>query len=281
MRNPRLNAILNWSTKVGTLFGVPIRLHITIVFFLWAALARNGLGFWLEVEYAIGIVLCILLHELGHALSAKKYKLTGLSIMLHGFGGFAVSRGFRTPTQELVISLAGPAVTFVIGFICLVVGTVGRDATPFMSTPFLQFHVVHSLGVLNIWMGVLNLIPSMPFDGGHALAAILSHNRPEQKARRLVGHLGLVICPIMALYGLFTNQGFLTIFGLMGAFSSAAYLMNSGGIQFGEAMRDRRARQEEEAFKKRRQEQNAEYLGDVAARAREREEQERLRRLLE
>src|ERR1700733_6616137 len=115
MNFSKLNTILNWSVRVGKLFGIPIYLHITILFFLWPALAHTGLGLAYNVEYAIGVVLSILLHELGHGLTAKYYKQTGLTIMLHGLGGFATSQGYRSPKQELLIVLAGPAVTFALG----------------------------------------------------------------------------------------------------------------------------------------------------------------------
>jgi hypothetical protein len=83
------------------------------------------------------------------------------------------------------------------------------------------------------------------------------------------------------VYGLATEHDMVAMFGFIGGLSSAMSLMNSGGIKFGEGARDRRARKEDEAFKKRQKAKTEEYLGDVAARAREREEQERLRKLLE
>ena len=101
-------SFLNWSVGVGKLFGVPIRLHITILFFLLPAISSRGLGLGFALEYVAAMVLSILVHELGHALMAKRFGLSGLSIMLHGFGGFAVSSGYRSPRQALLISLAGP-----------------------------------------------------------------------------------------------------------------------------------------------------------------------------
>lgn len=100
--------------RIGSLFGIPISIHITILFYLIPALSRRGLGIAYGLEYSVLLVLCILLHELGHALSAKHFRMFGLSIMLHGFGGFATSSGYRTPKQALIIVLAGPAVTFAI-----------------------------------------------------------------------------------------------------------------------------------------------------------------------
>ena len=96
MNFSRLNGILNWSAHAGRLFGIPIRLHITLLFFLLPAFAGRRIGLGLAFEWVAGIVLSILLHELGHALTAKRLGLTGLSITLHGFGGFASSSGPRS-----------------------------------------------------------------------------------------------------------------------------------------------------------------------------------------
>jgi hypothetical protein len=144
-----------------------------------------------------------------------------------------------------------------------------------------QFDIIHYLGVFNILMGVLNMIPILPFDGGNALVAILWRKQPQIKARRLVAHLGLILGPALFIYGIVIDQWMLMIFGLMGAVASVMTLLNSGGIRFGEALQDRRARKEEEAFKRRQKQKTEDYLADVAARAREREEQERLRKLIE
>ena len=280
MNFSRLNAILDWCCRAGTLFGVPIRLHITLVFFLWAVLARSGMGFLYGVEYAVLIVLCILMHELGHALSAKHYGMSDLSIMLHGFGGFATSRGFRTPKQALVITLAGPAVTFAIGISALFIGKAGVGASSFGTEAYRQFYIIVFLGSFNILMGFLNLIPMLPFDGGNAFVAILSRRLPEFKARRAVAHIGLILAPIVTISGFATSRGLIEIFGLMGIMASVMFLLNTGGIKFGEAAADRRSRKDEEARLQRERAKNDAYLGDVAARAREREEQERLRKLL-
>jgi len=281
MNFSKLNRILDWNVRVGTLFGIPIRLHITILFFLLPALSREvGLGFWVAVEFAIGIVLSILIHELGHALTAKHFKQSDLSIMLHGFGGFALSQGTRTPKQELMIVLAGPAATFGLGLLCIGSANLlfpGATGNPVL---YLQLSIIHSLGAFNIFLGFINLLPIYPWDGGQAVVAILSFRMPQIKALRFVAHYSLICGPILAIYGFATHSNFLLIFGLMGGLASYTALLGSGGVKFGEAGRDRKTRKEEEAFKKRQREKNDSYLDEVQSRAKEREEQERLRRLL-
>src|SRR5215469_4561858 len=102
MSSSRFNSILNWNVRVCRLFGIPIHLHISIVFFLLVAFPARSLGLGRALEVAVLLVLSILLHELGHGLTAKYFRMSDLLIMLHGFGGFASSRGYRTPKQALL-----------------------------------------------------------------------------------------------------------------------------------------------------------------------------------
>lgn len=275
-----LNKIFNYSVRVGRLFGIPISLHITLIFFLLPALRGRSLGLWYTLEWIFLVVLSILLHELGHALTAKRYRLHDISIMLHGFGGYAASSGRTTPKQSLIITLMGPAVTFALGFLCLAVGFYGGNSAIPGTAMWMQLNLIESLGRLNLLLGVLNMLPSLPFDGGLALAAILNRKMPEHKAMRAVGHLGLIVSPALLLFGLITSQGFLTIFGLMGVLGCVTYLLQSGGIRMGEFFADRRDRKEMEVVKQREAARTQEYLGDVHSRQREREEKERLRKLL-
>ena len=281
MNFSKLNEILNWSIRIGKLFKIPISLHITLLFFLWPIMNRRVLDVPHTAEYVVLVVLSILLHELGHALAAKKYKLGGLSIMLHGFGGFATSSGYRNPTQALVISLAGPAVTFALGFLCLGVESLTASKVASDSELFLQIRLIGILGYFNIVLGILNLIPSFPFDGGNALQAVLNRKMTSVKATRLVGHIGLIISPLVLLYAVLSGQNFIFLFGLMGIFASLQTLLNSGGVRFGEFFADRKAKKEAYAQKKREQERSQAYIDEVHTREKEREEKERLRKMFE
>lgn len=277
MNRSFLNSILNWSVRVGRLWDIPIDLHITLLFFLLPLLSRSGLSFGLGLEYAVLIVLSILGHELGHALVAKRFRLRGLSIMLHGFGGFAMSSGNRTPNQSITISLAGPAVTFVIGFLSLGLGTLLIHA----GDPYYQGWMFHVLGITNLILGVLNLLPMLPLDGGQTLEAQLSKKMTAFKAMRAVGHLGLILGPIIAIAGYIKGWDFIALFGIIGIFGSLSALLQTGGIRFGEFAKDRKHAKEMEAVRLRAKARNDAYMGEVDDRKRERNEKERLRKFLE
>lgn len=274
MKPFRFMSLFDKSMPVGAISGIPIRLHITILFFLLPALLSTGFNFWFSLEYAVGIVLSILIHELGHALVAKRFRMSGLSITLHGFGGFATSSGYRTPRQQLIIVLAGPGATFALGLLLIAIGRLGSGGGH-------QFALLFVLGMVNIQLGFLNLVPILPWDGGMALQAILAHRFSEFKAMRYAAHVGLVLAAVELVTGYATGQRFFSLFAIIGLMTCYSMLANSGGIRFGEAFADRKRVKDLEAVRKREEAKTQEFLGDVNRREKEREERERLRKLFE
>jgi len=260
--------------SVGRIFGIPIRLHITILFFLLPAFVNNRFGFVFALEYAVGIVLSILIHELGHALTAKRYGMSGLSITLHGFGGFATSSGYRTPRQQLIIVLAGPGATFALGLLLL---WISRWLEP-RSEAFLLTWI---LGTVNIRLGFLNLLPILPWDGGAALQAILAHRVSELKAMRHAAHVGLVLSVVLLVYSFVSNPMYFGLFAIVGLMTCYSTLINSGGIQFGEVFADRKRVKDLKEVRRREEAKTQQYLGDVNRREKEREEREKLKKLFE
>ncbi|MEQ1824169.1 MAG: site-2 protease family protein [Fimbriimonadaceae bacterium] len=259
MRGNRQSSFLDVHWRIGRLFDVPINIHLTLVFFLIPAIAMSkSWGPWLALEFSALMVLSILLHELGHALVAKRYRMGGLSIMLHGFGGFATSSGYRTPKQALMITLAGPAVTFVIGTLCWLMAYQSMHAPEF---PSLQMQLIHGVGLLNLWLGLFNLIPSQPFDGGHAAVALLNYRWNEFKAHRFVGHLGLIATPVLLGVGFYFDLPYAPIFAIIGFLNSYMYLAQTGGVKFNELWADRKRRKEEAAYKAKREAESQAYLG--------------------
>ncbi|HLK13613.1 MAG TPA: site-2 protease family protein [Fimbriimonadaceae bacterium] len=280
MNFSRLNSFLDWSVGVGKLFGVPIRLHLTLLFFLWPVLGPMRTDPWHGIEFAALVVVSILIHELGHALMAKRFNLAGLSIMLHGFGGFAVSQGYRTPKQALAITLAGPAMTFVVAGVAYGIGRgIASSATDF--EPLYQAILFLSLARLNLLLGFLNLLPCLPFDGGHALAEILWFRHPQFKATRYAAHVGGIVGPVVLVVGLIYGWTLVALFGLLGAVNSLLTAHNTGGIRFGEFFADAKNRRAEVARQQRQRAKTEAYLDDVRAREHTRAERERLRKLFE
>jgi len=269
-----INRILSWHRRIFNIFGIPVYIHISILFFVWPALQTSGLTLLFNLEYAFLIVFSILCHELGHALTAKYFRESRITIMLHGFGGYASGAGSTKPSQQLLIVLAGPAVTFLFAGLCFAIAHFGGDAIGS------QAFIFEELAWIEVLMGFLNLIPVLPWDGGLALQAILNFKLSAIKAIRAAAHFGLILAPFLLVFSLTRGGGFYFLFALVGILTCYMTLRNSGGIRFGEVWQDRKARKEELAYQKRQKEKREIYIDDVIQRQIEREEKERLRKLL-
>lgn len=170
--------------KFATVKGIPIRLHWSF-FVLVAVLAVGGWraagveGVLTTMGLTLALFASVALHELGHALTAARFGIRTAHITLYPFGGVAaIERMPADPTQELAIALAGPAVNFVL---CAAAGW-GWAATG--ST------VLVTLAVMNLLMGLFNLIPAFPMDGGRVLRALLSRRMGHWRATDLAIRIG-------------------------------------------------------------------------------------------
>ena len=161
-----------WNLPLGRILGIEVRVHVTF-FALLALLAvidlvRSGSprGAGIGLAAILALFVCVLLHEFGHALAARRYGIPTRSITLLPIGGVArLERMPEEPKQELVIALAGPAVNAVIAastFAVLVAGAYsGMIAADSFAANALWF-----LTFANVILGVFNLLPALPMDGG-------------------------------------------------------------------------------------------------------------------
>ena len=113
----RLNAVLNWSFAAGKIKGIPVRLHIFLPIFILILCSGRQDDWWWDLLYSLGVVGTVLVHELGHALTALRLRLNPTMIMLHPFGGWASYNGDATPKEALTVSFMGPALDFVLAAI--------------------------------------------------------------------------------------------------------------------------------------------------------------------
>ena len=167
------------------------------------------------------VFLCVVLHEYGHALMARKYGIKTLDITLYPIGGVArLERMPKEPMQELWIALAGPAVNLAIaGVLYLISGFMGSSVTveALWSAPT---NVMGMLIWFNLVMVGFNMIPAFPMDGGRVLRAGLAKNMGYSRATQIAGVIGQGVAVIMAIYGIFTSQImliFISIFVILAA----------------------------------------------------------------
>ena len=128
-----------------------------------------GLGAWkyvAGVAFAVLLYLSILLHEISHAVMAQRYGLGVRSISLHFLGGATeIDSETRTPGQEFKVAVVGPLTSIVVGLAALALFTVTPEG-------LLKFSVGGLAGA-NLLVGVLNLVPGLPLDGGRVLRALV------------------------------------------------------------------------------------------------------------
>ena len=210
------------SWEIGRALGIPIRVHASwfVVFLLvtWSLsteyLPDNLPGLTPERYWAMGglaavlLFVSVLLHELGHSYVALYYRIPIEKITLFIFGGVAhMRKEAPTPRAEFLIALAGPAVSFVIGGLCFVcvelVETIQRQHG-------LQGWIMLGalLGFVNIQIGLFNMIPGFPLDGGRMLrAGLWAWGDNFYRATKQAAGVGLVFGVMLGLMGLLVLYG--------------------------------------------------------------------------
>lgn len=214
-----------WSWKVGRLFGIPVYLHTTFLllmgFILLAQWREGG-----NLVAAIGAVLFILaifativLHELGHALTARRFGIRTKDITLLPIGGIArLERMPDVPRHELCVALAGPAVNLAIAAIVFSIGILA-GVHPILTLPTASVGPLDRFIAINVWLAVFNLIPAFPMDGGRALRALLAERTDYVRATQMAASLGQGVALIFGVVGFLYNPFlvFIAILVWMGA----------------------------------------------------------------
>jgi stage IV sporulation protein FB len=198
-----------WAPQIGAIAGIPIRLHATFVLLaIWLAVAggRGGAGLFGGLAWLLMLVGSVTIHELGHALVARRYGVSTEEIVLLPIGGVSRLRGVPGPVAELAIALAGPAVNLVVALVAVfALVAVGGPASPAASDPAAR--VLTDLLVANVALFGINLVPAHPLDGGRALRAMLSLALPAQAASRATARVGQAFAAVVALFALLLPGG--------------------------------------------------------------------------
>ncbi len=202
---------MNGSWNLGTIAGVRVRIHWTFLILpVWiyfsALFAGSGLAVALNsVVFVLAIFGCVLLHELGHALAARRYGIATRDITLLPIGGVAsLQRMPRNPVQELVITVAGPLVNAVIAAVIFggLAWLAPLDAVSGSSLGvFLQ-----RLAFVNVLLVVFNLIPAFPMDGGRILRSLLAMLMDYRRATSIAANVGQVCAVGLGLLGIFSGN---------------------------------------------------------------------------
>ncbi len=200
---------MRWSIPAGSLFGIPIKIHVTLLLLLIVLVPTIGKDANGEVDmvFGLGVVLAlfgsVLAHEFGHALVARRYGVRTREIVLLPIGGIAVlSDEPETPLQEMWIALAGPLTS--IGLCIIAVGLQAAGGPGFLSL----------LSGVNLVLGLFNLLPAFPLDGGRVLRAGLAHFLGAARATVIAARIGRALAIAMVVFGVMNNRWGLTVIGV-------------------------------------------------------------------
>jgi len=200
---------MKWSLKIGEVSGIDIKIHFTFVFvIIWAAAqgagGRGGIGGALFAALSILLLfVCITLHELGHSLVARRLGIRVRDITLLPIGGLARLEALpQKPFHELLIALSGPAVNFALvlglGLVAVLAGKAG-GLLSLRYWPYLLMNPRSPLALLiyllaaNLILGLFNLIPAFPMDGGRVLRALLAMWTSYPRATRIAVRVGQLV----------------------------------------------------------------------------------------
>jgi Zn-dependent protease/CBS domain-containing protein len=219
---------MGWSIPIGTVKGTVIRVHFTFLLFLvWigvAHYAQGGRDAALQgVIFILLLFLCVLLHEFGHVLAARRYGVQTPDIPLLPIGGVArLERIPEEPSQELIVALAGPAVNLVIAAVLFLLlgGVLPQESMEVQNS---GVSLLARLASVNIFLAVFNLIPAFPMDGGRVLRAVLAYRLGYSRGTQIAATVGQVVAFGLGLLGLMGNPLliFIAVFVYLGAASEA------------------------------------------------------------
>ena len=236
---------MEWSIKIGTVKGTAIKLHFTFLLFL----AWFGIGFYLQgggaaaiggITFLLLLFLCVVLHEFGHILAARRFGIRTPDVVLLPIGGISrLERIPEKPREELLIALAGPAVTLAIALVLILL--LGRlpDPSAVMGQATGE-SLLAQLAFANIVLLAFNLVPAFPLDGGRVLRALLAARIGHLRGTQVAAAIGRTAAIVIGLIALLNGHVLLVLiaFFIYVAAGAEAGLAQMRGITSGVPARD-------------------------------------------
>lgn len=230
---------MKWQWKLGRFAGIDVFIHATFLLIIgWVGyshwLAHRD---WIEVFKGIGFILalfgCVVLHEYGHALAARKYGIRTRDITLYPIGGVArLERMPDKPIEELWVALMGPAVNVVIAALVFAVLFLTEGLVPLTDLTVASGSFLERLLVVNVILVLFNLLPAFPMDGGRVLRALLAMRMEYVRATQIAANIGQGMAFLFGLVGLFGNPFllFIAFFVYIGASQEASMVQMKDSI---------------------------------------------------
>jgi Zn-dependent protease/predicted transcriptional regulator len=209
---------MKWAWKLGRYAGIDVYIHATFLLLIgWIVISHmiggRSLGVAIAgVAFILFLFACVLLHEYGHALMARRFGIRTRDITLLPIGGVArLERMPEDPKQELWVALAGPAVNVVIAAVLFIWLALRNAWEPLGGLTLTGGSMIERLFVANVFLVLFNLIPAFPMDGGRVLRALLATRMEYTRATSIAAAVGQGTALLFGLIGLFANPFLLFI----------------------------------------------------------------------
>ena len=196
-----------WAWRLGRVSGISIYLHATFLLLLvWIAVSYLGAGrsaatAGLGLLLVVSVFAAIVVHELGHALVARRFGIVTRDIMLYPIGGMArLERMPERPGQELLVAIVGPVINAVIAgalYLGLRLSGVGAGGNPLSTGGSFAVQLMW----INLSLAAFNLLPAFPMDGGRILRALLAFRMSRARATQVAARVGRGFAVVMGIAG--------------------------------------------------------------------------------
>ena len=202
---------MRWSFKLGKIFGIDFRVHLTfflLLFFIFiTGLSQRGPEQAIRaVLFICAVFACVLIHEIGHSLTARRFGKEAKSITLLPIGGVATMEEMpEKPSQEIAMSIIGPFINLAIAFVLyILVGFWTGIGAPNLYPESAGEFFAGLIGI-NIILAIFNLIPAFPMDGGRVFRGVLALGMDYVRATSIAVSVGQVVSMLFIFYGIFFN----------------------------------------------------------------------------
>ncbi len=216
-----------WSFALGRLLGSELRVHVTFFLLLaWVGFAAYSSGGWpAAIEnliFVLALFACVVAHEFGHALMARRFGIKTPDITLLPIGGLArLERMPEKPMQEVWVALAGPAVNVAIWLVLVGFGA-GMPFETISQIDSANIGMLDRLAYINLLLAAFNMIPAFPMDGGRVFRALLCLRLDRVTATRIAALSGQMLAVGLGFYGLSSGNPILVVIAVFVFFAANA-----------------------------------------------------------
>lgn len=194
-----------WSFRIASVSGIPVRIHVTfLLLVVWAIVVAQSSPEGMRLAVLLPFVfLSVVLHELGHALTAKQFGIGTRDITLYPIGGVAMLTGRPKPVQEFWIAIAGPLVNVVIALVVGFILFLTKGELPHIFVPLTKHSILEGIFVVNVILPLFNMVPAFPMDGGRVFRSLLAMRMEPAKATQIAAAVGQSLAVLFGLLGIF------------------------------------------------------------------------------